>query len=161
MDKGSIEILKENINAVNLSLNRLMYSFERCGAIGIRDAYSNEEFEAFEAMTSRYARTTDMLINKVLRSLDAVEYIDGGTVIDAAYNAEKRGIADAQELRKLKDLRNLIAHEYVTEKIVRFFSGVLEFTPLLKAVIEKLNEYCSRYINEGENKFKVKDVDDR
>jgi len=43
-------------------------------------------------MTSRYARTTDVLINKTLRSLDAVEYIDGGTVIDATYNTEKRGI---------------------------------------------------------------------
>jgi len=148
MDKGSVEILKENLYALNLSLNRLMYSFEKCKIINLKDTYSNEEFEAFEAMTSRYARTTDMLINKVLRSLDAVEYIDGGTVIDATYNTEKRGIADAQELRKLKDLRNLITHEYVTEKIVRFFDKILEFTPLLKIVIERLNEYCSRYIKD-------------
>ena len=148
MDKGSIEILKENLYAVNLSLNRLMYSFDKCSTISLKDTYSNEEFEIFEVMTSRYARTTDMLINKVLRSLDAVEYIDGGTVIDATYNTEKRGIVAAQELRKLKDLRNLITHEYVTEKLIRFFDKVLEFTPLLKTVIEKLNEYCSRYINE-------------
>jgi uncharacterized protein YutE (UPF0331/DUF86 family) len=146
MDKGAVELLKENLNAINLSLDRLMYSFEKCSAVGLKDTYSNEEFETFEAMTSRYARTTDMLINKVLRSLDAVEYIDGGTVIDAANNTEKRGIAAANELRQLKDLRNLIAHEYVTEKIVRFFDKVLDFTPLLKSIIEKLNEYCSRYI---------------
>jgi len=149
MDKGSIEILKENLYALNLSLNRLMYSFEKCSKIKLKDVYSDSEFEAFEAMTSRYARTTDMLINKVLRSLDVVEYIDGGTVIDATYNTEKRGIADAQELRKLKDLRNLIVHEYVTEKIVRFFDKILEFTPLLKIVIERLNEYCTRYLEEG------------
>ncbi|MDR2596395.1 MAG: hypothetical protein LBC76_03645 [Treponema sp.] len=149
MDKGSLEILKENLYAVNLSLKWLMYSFEKCGKISKKDAYSDEEFEAFEAMTSRYSRTTDVLINKVLRSLDAVEYIDGGTVIDATYNTEKRGIAEAQELRKLKDLRNLIAHEYVTEKIVRFFDKVLEFTPLLKTVIERLNVYCARYLGEN------------
>jgi hypothetical protein len=146
MDKGSIEILKENLYAVNLNLSRLMYSFKKCSAISFKDTYSDEEFEAFEAMTSRYARTTDMLINKVLRSLDTVEYIDEGAVIDAIYNTEKRGIADAQELRKLKDLRNLIAHEYVTEKLIRFFDKVLEFTPLLKIVIEKLNDYCLRYM---------------
>jgi len=148
MDKGSVEILKENLYALNLSLNRLMYSFEKCGNIGIKGNYSNDEFESFEAMTSRYARTTDMLVNKVLRSLDEVEYIDGGTVIDATYNTEKRGIATAQELRNLKDLRNLIAHEYVTEKIVRFFDKVLEFTPFLKIVIERLNDYCSRYLGD-------------
>ena len=146
MDKGSVAILKENLDAVNLSEKRLIYSFEICTKTGLKDTYSEEEFAAFEAMTSRYARTTDMLINKVLRSLDAVEYIDGGTVIDAANNSEKRGIADSQDLRKLKDLRNSIAHEYVTENIVRFFDRVLEFTPLLKTIIEKLNVYCTRYI---------------
>jgi len=140
-------MLKENLSAVNLSLNRLVYSFEKCNAIGLKKSYSDDEFEIFEAMTSRYARTADMLINKVLRNLDTVEYIDGGTVIDAANNAEKRGIADAQELRKLKDLRNLIAHEYVTERIIRFFDKVIEFTPRLRTVIERLNDYCSRYVD--------------
>jgi uncharacterized protein YutE (UPF0331/DUF86 family) len=143
MDKNSVDLLKENLASVNLSLNRLLYSFDSCNSIGLKDSYTDDEFVAFEAMTSRYARTTDMLINKVLRSLDVVEYIDVGTVLDAANNAEKRGIADSKELRKLKDLRNSIAHEYVTENIVRFFDKVLEFTPLLKTTIEKLNDYCS------------------
>jgi len=146
MDKGSLEILKENLHVENLSMNRLMYSFAICSKIGIKENYSEEEFVAFEAMTSRYARTTDMLINKVLRSLDAVEYIESGTVIDAANNTEKRGIANVQDLRKLKDLRNSIAHEYITENIVRFFDRVLEFTPLLKKVIDNLNSYCAKYL---------------
>jgi len=149
-DKGSIEILKENLHAVNLSMNRLMYSFDICSKTGLKDDYSEEDFIVFEAMTARYARTTDMLINKVLRSLDAVEYIESGTVIDAANNTEKRGITNSQELRKLKDLRNSIAHEYITENIVRFFGKVLEFTPLLKKVIENLNSYCARYLEKND-----------
>jgi len=44
----------------------------------------------------------------------------------------------------------LITHEYVTENIVRFFDKVLEFTPLLKIVIERLNVYCARYLGERE-----------
>jgi hypothetical protein len=145
MDKTSLELLKENISAVNLSLKRLMYSFDICVKTGLKENYSDEEFVKFEAMTSRYARTTDMLINKVLRSLDTVEYIDSGTVIDAVNSAEKRGITSAQDMRNLKDLRNSIAHEYVTENIVRFFGKVLEFTPLLKEVIDNINSYCLRY----------------
>jgi len=104
MDKGSIEVLQENLNTVNLSLKRLMYSFEICSKTGLKDDYSDEEFVIFEAMTSRYARTTDMLINKVLRSLDTVEYIDSGTIIDTVNNAEKRGIVDSHDLRKLKKI---------------------------------------------------------
>jgi hypothetical protein len=145
MDRGAVEILWENLAAVNLSLNRLMYSFEICLKAGVKDSYSEEELAAFEAMTSRYARTTDMLISKVLRNIDTVEYIDGGTLIDAANNAEKRGIADSRELRTLKDLRNAIAHEYAAENIVRFFDKTLEFIPRLKNIIEKVNNYCSRY----------------
>ena len=148
MDKGPVEILKENLNIVNLSLNRLVYSFEVCNKTGLKDTYSEEEFMAFEAMTARYARTTDMLISKVFRSLDVVEYIDAGTVIDAVNNTEKRGIADSQDLRKLKNLRNSIAHEYVTDNIIRFFGEVLEFTPLLKEVIDRVNTYCERYFRD-------------
>jgi hypothetical protein len=145
MDKTSLELLKENLSAVNLSLKRLMYSFDICTKTGLKEGYTDEEFVEFEAMTSRYGRTTDILINKVLRSLNTVEYIDSGTVIDAVNSAEKRGIASSQDLRNLKDLRNSIAHEYVTENIVRFFDKVLEFTPILKGVIDNINDYCLRY----------------
>jgi len=148
MDKGSIEVLAENLDSLNLSLRRLLYSFNACLKTGLKENYTDEEYVAFEAMTSRYARTTDMLVNKVLRNLDAVEYTNSGTVIDAANNAEKRGIADSRDLRKLKDLRNSIAHEYMTESIVRFFAKVIEFTPLLQKAIGNLNDYCSRYLRE-------------
>jgi hypothetical protein len=36
--------------------------------------------------------------------------------------------------------------EILTENIVRFFAKVLESTPLLKRVIENLNNYCARYM---------------
>ena len=146
MDKGSVEILKENMDSLNLSLKRLMYSYGTCLKIGLKEEYTEDEFVAFEAMAARYARTTDMTVNKVFRSLDTVEYIDGGTVIDAANNAEKRGIADAKEIRKLKDLRNAIAHEYTAEKTSRFFAEVLGHTPALKAVVDSLNAYCKKYL---------------
>ena len=97
-------------------------------------------------MTIRYSRTIDMLIIKILQNLDIVEYIDCGTVIDSIYNTQRRGIANAQELLKFKNLRNFFAREYAMEKIALSFVKVLEFTPLLKTVIERLNEYCSKYI---------------
>jgi len=149
MDKGSVELLQENLNSVNLSLKRLLYSYEICCKTKLKEEYLEDEFIDFEAMTARYVRTTDMLVNKVLRSLDVVEYFDGGTVIDAANNAEKRGIATAKEIRTLKDLRNSIAHEYITERIVRFFGKVLECTPLLKKAIDNLNTYCASNLKIG------------
>ena len=124
-----------------------MYSFEKCGKIGIKDTYSNEEFETYEAMTSRYARTTDMLVNKLLRSIDTVESEDIGTIIDIMNRAEKRGIVSSAELlHAIKDLRNNIAHEYKTEEITRFFADIKKYTPILLEIIQKVNAYCTRYL---------------
>lgn len=147
MNQLHIDLLKENTETLNLSLKRLMYSYTICSKTGLKETYSEEEFMSFEAMTSRYARTTDMLVNKALRSIDTVELEDTGTIIDIMNRAEKRGIVTSAELlHSIKDLRNSITHEYVTENIARFFGKVLEYTPLLKTVIEKLNSYCSRYL---------------
>jgi len=51
-----------------------------------------------------------------------------------------------KRLRKLKDLRNSIAHEYIAEKIDRFFDKVMEYTPLLREIIDNLNVYCTKYL---------------
>ena len=69
-----------------------------------------------ENLVGRYARTIDVIVNKVFRSIDAVELEDGGTMIDVANRAEKRGIVEsADRVRDLKGLRNDIVHAYETE----------------------------------------------
>ena len=55
-----------------------MYSHKICPKAELKDEYTEDEPIAFEAMAARYARATDMLVNKVLRSLYLVEYVDGG-----------------------------------------------------------------------------------
>ncbi|MDR0664893.1 MAG: hypothetical protein LBF86_05165 [Helicobacteraceae bacterium] len=114
MSSLTIDVLRENINALNESVKTLNSSRDQCVAIGVKSVYSIDELVYFEALASRYARTTDLLIHKVLRSLDAAEFIASGAIIDVANRAEKRGIVDsADQLRTLKDLRNEISHEYV------------------------------------------------
>jgi uncharacterized protein YutE (UPF0331/DUF86 family) len=146
MDSDVLTVLRDNLKALNASLNKLKYSRAKCLEIGIKDGYSEEEFTYFEALTARYARTTDMLISKVLRSIDTVEFIDDGTIIDVVNRAEKRGLINSvSELRQLKDLRNNIAHEYQTDNIAVFFEEVLALSPLLCEIIENVNAYCARY----------------
>jgi hypothetical protein len=58
----------------------------------------------------------DAILNKVFRSIDANELEDGGTRLDVVNRVEKRGIvASSERVRDLKDLRNDIVHEYVTD----------------------------------------------
>ncbi|MDR3355597.1 MAG: hypothetical protein LBO04_00205, partial [Spirochaetaceae bacterium] len=123
MKKTSIELLKDNIRNLCVSLDWLQYSYEQCILTGIKSDYTKDEFDKFENLTSRYARTCDLLVNKVLRSIDVVEFNDPGSIIDAANRAEKRGLIESvSELRELKDLRNEIAHEYETTGLDDIFS---------------------------------------
>ena len=122
MSDHTLELLQANLAELQKSLDWLRRSYEKCSAIGNKPDYSPDEFDDFENLTSRYARATDLITNKVLRSLDAAELMEAGSIIDAANRAEKRGIVDSvSTLRSLKDLRNEIAHEYQTGELRDLF----------------------------------------
>jgi uncharacterized protein YutE (UPF0331/DUF86 family) len=149
MNQTHLDILRENVNTLNLSADWVRYSYEQTAAIEIKDKYNVEEFNKLENLTSRYARTTDMLVNKVLRSIDVVELEDIGTIIDIMNRAEKRGIVSSAELlRTIKDLRNSIAHEYKITEITGFFADVRKYAPVLLEIIQNTNVYCERYLGE-------------
>jgi uncharacterized protein YutE (UPF0331/DUF86 family) len=150
MNQLHIEILRENINVLNLSAYWVRHSYEQTASIETKTEYETEEFDKLENLTSRYARTTDMLVNKVLRSIDTVESEDIGTIIDIMNRAEKRGIVTSAELlHTIKDLRNNIVHEYKIAEITRFFADVKKYTPLLLDIIKKVNKYCEKYLGDN------------
>jgi len=146
MRTTALEVLAENLANLEKSLKWLERSFGKCSRIGLKESYSDEDFDDFENLTSRYARTTDLITNKVLRSIDAVEFLEPGSAIDAANRAEKRGIIESVgSLRDLKDLRNDIAHEYETDDLRSLFAAVLSATPLVLKTAARIASYCGRY----------------
>jgi hypothetical protein len=152
MSDTALDVLEENIESLSSSIEWLRHSYDICKGIGIKDTYTADEFDHFENLTSRYARTTDLLIGKVFRSIDRVELMNSGSIIDAANGAEKRGIVDSvSDLRDLKDLRNEVIHEYETEDIRTLFSSVLESTPRLFELADKTAKYCGKYHRSTEN----------
>ena len=142
----SVEVLRANLASFSASLAWIKRSYERCTAIGIKTTYSEDEIDAFENLSSRYARTTDLLVGKVLRSLDIVEFTGGGTLVDVVNRAEQRGIIESvDDMRGLKALRNEIAHEYSPTELWEFFELILKATPKLLSVAEKTEAYCGKY----------------
>ena len=110
-------VLQENLEGMRKSLAWLKRSHEKCSRIGTKQRYTEDEFDDFENVVSRYARTLAAILNKVFRSIDAVE-LDGGTLLDVVNRAEKRGIVDsAERVRDLKDLRNDIVDESETDDL--------------------------------------------
>jgi uncharacterized protein YutE (UPF0331/DUF86 family) len=139
-------VLLQNLEGMRKSVLWLKRSYLNCSRIGAKEQYSEDEFDAFENLASRYARMLDVILNKVFRSIDATELEDGGTLLDVVNRAEKRGvITSAERVRDLKDLRNDIVHEYETDDLRSLFQNTLEATPELFEIAERVEKYCRRY----------------
>ena len=139
-------VLAENLTSMEKSINWLKRSYSKCSQIGIKERYSEDEFDDFENLVSRYARTIDVIVNKVFRSIDAVELEDGGTMIDVVNRAEKRELVQsADRVRDLKGLRNDIVHEYETDDLRSLFRQTMDAVPELFSIAEKTRNYCARF----------------
>ena len=125
----------------------LLYSFKKCSAIGIRETYEPEQLESFESFTGRFARLSDILIQKIFRLVDELDLETQGTVRDRINRAEKKRIIDDSDIFvEIRMVRNDIAHEYLPEAIRDIFSKVLSLTPHLLDGIERTTAYCNKYI---------------
>lgn len=131
--------------ALEDSLRWLKRSYEICRKIGVKKDYADDELDAFETLTSRYARTADIIIYKVFRSIDAVEFENHGSLIDVLNRAHRRGFFESiEKIRQIKELRNEIAHEYVKDNIIELFGEVIEAAPELFKIFENVSGYMKK-----------------
>ena len=141
------ELLQESLEMLEKSLSYLIESYEKCRKIGVKDNYNSQELIEFEALTSRFARTVDILTARVIRALLRFLREEKNTLIDVANYLEKLEIIEnADELLLLRDTRNLIAHEYVLENVNELFKEVLNQTPKIFDISQSLKEFVSKYI---------------
>lgn len=132
MKRDEIKLFNEEMKLLEDSNTMLKYSYERCKAIGIKESYSLEELDSFEALTSRFARNSDILIQKIFRLIDIIELENSRSIIDRINRAEKRElIASAETFKEIRRIRNDIAHEYIPTAIEEIFKNVLRLTPHL------------------------------
>lgn len=134
------------LDALEAALGWLARSHDRCRRIALGQTLAAEDFDAFENLTSRFARVVDILIHKVYRAMDAVEMETGGTLLDVVNRAHKRGLFDDPErIREFKDVRNEIAHEYVLQDVRELFAVVLDLTPDLMAAAHRAKAHRPQY----------------
>ena len=138
--------LFDTISQLDRAVHWLRRSYTICSRIAVKETYTEEEYDGIETLTSRFARVSDILIQKVFQSIDAVEFENKGTLIDVINRAHKRGFFESiEKLREIRELRNSIAHEYIQEDLADMFTDVLKFTPELFDIATRIKQYCKRY----------------
>ncbi len=140
-----LEMLSKELKLLEDSTAILKYSYDNCKKIGIKKDYVIEDMDQFEAFTSRFARMSDMLIQKIFRLLDKIELDDEGTIRDRINRAEKKVLIESADIFiQIRIVRNDIAHEYHIETLKDIYKKVLELTPYLLDCTEKIREYCKK-----------------
>jgi uncharacterized protein YutE (UPF0331/DUF86 family) len=77
---------------------------------------SDEGMIEIEALTARFSRVVDILVQQTFRTIDEIEGQEPALPLDRIQRAEKRGwVAAAADLAAARGLRNRIAHEYDAE----------------------------------------------
>lgn len=143
-------LLVQELKLLSDAREVLRYSFNKCSIIGIKEVYEPEELESFESFTGRFARLSDILIQKVFRLVDVLDLESQGTIRDRINRAEKKElIASSDVFVEIRMVRNEIAHEYLPEAIHDIFGKVLALTPYLLEGVERTMAYCGKYTPQG------------
>jgi hypothetical protein len=71
-DQRLLILLIEEWQLLESSVNTLIQSLDKCKEIGIKEAYSFEEQESFDSMTSKFGRTSDLFTQKIIRTVWAL-----------------------------------------------------------------------------------------
>ena len=139
--------LDEHLALLHKSVIALDYSYDKCNAIGEKGEYDLEQQESFEALTSRFARTSDILTQKVFKTLFILLQENTKTIIDSANFLEKLAVLEsADDLLNVRELRNQIAHEYVESDVKALFFDVLRYVPEIKKIINNVTTYYHKHL---------------
>ncbi len=149
MNNTLLDLLKEELRLLNEAASILDYSYKKCKKVGIKEEYYLEELDQFEAFTSRFARLSDLIIQKVFRLIDKIELEDEGSVRDRINRAEKKELIEKSDtFVQIRIVRNDIAHEYRIDTVKEIFKKVLELTPYLLRSVKRTEEYCNKKVLE-------------
>jgi len=144
------ELLSSQFQLMEKSRGKLEQSFTQCQKISLEAELTEADEVAFEALTARFSRLSDYLLQRLFRTVDVIELDDTGTVRDRINRAEKKGwIQNAEKFVEIRTLRNVIAHEYGDEEVIAIYRKVILFTPILLEACKGIKQYIRNktYLN--------------
>lgn len=144
--KPELQYLKENFKQTDEAASHLLSSLMRCEVFILNEEFTEEQLVELEALTSRFARLSDLLIQKLFKTIDEIEGTSPGTVRDRLLQAEKKGIINnTDEFMEIRKVRNRIAHEYEMDSLKDIFVFAYKNSALLIDTIKSTKEYSKKF----------------
>jgi uncharacterized protein YutE (UPF0331/DUF86 family) len=143
---NTIKLLEESLQQAGEAAGHLIKSIERCKGFGSSPPYTEEQLIDLEALTGRFARVSDLLVQKVLKTIQRLDRDTPGTVRDRILQAEQKGIIPSAEmLLDIRDIRNTIAHDYDGDSFNEIVLFVFQNTSFLLQGVETAMEYSKKF----------------
>jgi hypothetical protein len=140
-------VLKANREVLDQALPSFRRSLEKCRSLYLNGPRTFEVEESLDALTSKFARVSDIFTQKVLKSLILLTREDAPTFVDRMNLCEKLGvISSAADLIEIRDLRNQIAHEYLSENLTEVYEDCMALSEKLLTEIQIAHPVIERYI---------------
>ena len=144
--KPELQYLKENFKQTDEAASHLLSSLMRCEVFILNEEFTEEQLVELEALTSRFARLSDLLIQKLFKTIDEIEGTSPGTVRDRLLQAEKKGIINnTDEFMEIRKVRNRIAHEYEMDALKDIFVFAFKNADLLIEALKTAKVYSQKF----------------
>ncbi len=144
--KKLLQYLKDAIIQANEAVNHLKISIDRCKNFVENENFTEEQLIELEALTGRFARLSDLLIQKMLKAINQLAGSNVGTVRDRLLEAEKKEIiSSAQAFLEIRTMRNTIAHEYEFDALKDIFSFAYIQSEILIEAIDNAKKYSEKF----------------
>ena len=112
----------------------------------LHEQFSLAQQDVFEAFASKLARTADILVQKVLKTIQLYESEPVNTIRDMLLQAEKKNLIEGAEIMfELRLFRNEIAHDYLPKSQIAIIEACIYFTPFLINNVDRTLACSKKY----------------
>jgi hypothetical protein len=131
-------LLQLNLSLLKQALPSFERSLVKCRDLDFSLPISFETEESLDALSSKFSRVSDIYTQKVLKTLVLLLREDAPTFLDRMNLCEKLGIiTSADKIIEIRDLRNIIAHEYLSENLVEIYMEIIQLSDnLLNSILQ-------------------------
>jgi hypothetical protein len=137
-----LNLLNTEWNKLKIAMEGLEKSIEKCEKIGIKESYSFDEMEAFDSLNSKLARNSDILFQRIFRSIIFLLGENALTFKDRINLLEKLNIFENTEpIYSIREFRNQIVHEYFIDQIIYLYPKSIELSKLLLKIFQETETY--------------------
>ena len=136
-------LLINELQLFDKSLELFIESYNICRTIPINST-NRLQLQQLDAFSSRFSRTSDILIQKLFRTIVEIEGENADTVRDKINLMNKIGVIqdNTELLADIRRVRNKIAHEYLEIDHNLFYQKLLEYSSSLILFSQQTIEYC-------------------